>query len=108
MSKFQVELHFTVKKSDTFESVTSRIFDLIANAQAKCPDQDRYLFIEIEGHRNKNGGFDKGMMKLQTHFLLGLVGEYVKGIKTPSYRFTNPKEQNNSFPKEPVESQMAA
>lgn len=109
MSKFEVELNFTVKKSDTLDSVAPRIMELIVNAQEKCPNQDRYLFLEIEGHRNANGGFDKDMMELQTHFLLGVIAEYVKGIKTPSYRFKNPKDQNNSFPpQEPMALQQAA
>ncbi|WPS85653.1 hypothetical protein SMD22_00915 (plasmid) [Brevibacillus halotolerans] len=92
-----IGIYHTVKSTDGFDTAANAIYQLVVEAQTKEPNKDRYLYIKIEGHRNKNGGFDREMYNLLTHFMLGFMGSYVKNIKCPMYRLINPKTQNNQL-----------
>ena len=108
MSKFQVQLFIKVKKSDNAQVVAAKVMDAIHQAQERCPNQDRYLEVKIEGHRNNNGGFNREMRSFLNRFLLTVAAHYVKGMRTPTYRYHNPLDQNNSFPNEPYTAKAVA
>lgn len=40
------------------------LIHLLADVQEKNPDMSRILYVDIDGHRNQNGGFDKDMLEL--------------------------------------------
>lgn len=69
------------------------------NAQDKFPGDKRILYLDIEGHRNKKGGFDTDMLELQKEFLLGFLMEYLHEAKMPFASVENAKEQNNNVPR---------
>lgn len=103
-----VAIYHVVKPNEDFDTAAKSIYQLVVEAQAKEPNQDRYLYIDIEGHRNKNGGLDHDMYELLTHFTLGFLGQYVKKIQSPMYSYNNPHDQNNQLPGEVLEIRRAA
>ena len=60
----------------------------------------RALFLEIDGHRNSNGGFDDDMLELQSNFMQEFLLQFVTRVVTPLAEFENPKPQNNEIPAE--------
>ena len=93
-----VALYHVVYRHEGFEEAAQTLFTLVKDAQARFPDRRRMLFVDIEGHRNEQGGFDADMIELQTDFLVGFLGPYLSEVHCPLARATNPKGQNNAVP----------
>ena len=68
------------------------------DAQTRCPNQRRALFLDVEGHRNEKGGFDSDMLELQEHFLVGFLGQFLSEIHCPLADMTRDSGQNNDIP----------
>ena len=81
---------------EDFDETARILLKLLNDAQSKFPGANRYLYLEIDGHRNSKGGFDQDMLELQTKFM----GEFLIGADTPLAKLKNPKPQNNEIPKE--------
>ena len=58
------------------------------------------FFLDIEGHRNSEGGFDHEMFELLNEFLMGFLGPFIKEARTPLIHFINPQLQDNDLPDE--------
>ena len=93
-----VALYHVVYRQEGFEQAAQTLFTLVRDAQARFPDRRRMLFLDIEGHRTEEGGFDADMRELQTDFLIGFLGQYVCEIHCPLARAANPKGQDNEIP----------
>ena len=93
-----VALYHVVFENENFETSAQMLFDLIRQAQNKNPDVPRYLYLDIEGHRNKEGGFDKDMFELQTHFILGFLMKYISEVYLPLGSVINKAPQENDVP----------
>lgn len=91
-------IHHVVKEQDNFETTAKRIFLLIEEAQKNRPNSDRHLHLDIEGHRNENGGYDSDMFELQKEFI-GFIMPYIKSVNLPLWEMTNKKPQINDLPK---------
>jgi hypothetical protein len=74
------------------------LFKLIQRADRLQPGRKRVLVLDIEGHRNDQGGFDADMLELQKDFLLGVLGPFVSEIRAPLFQATNPHPQDNDIP----------
>jgi hypothetical protein len=48
-----VAIYHLVFSHEDFETAANHLFELVKNAQKQCPNQNRILFLDIEGHRNK-------------------------------------------------------
>ena len=64
-------LYHVVHEHEGFAESAQNLFKMVQRAQQLQPGRKRVLFLDIEGHRNSNGGFDADMLELQTDFLLG-------------------------------------
>jgi hypothetical protein len=71
---------------------------LVQEAQKKCPEKKRVLYLDIEGHRNKKGGFNDEMFELQKDFLLGFLMQFLTEIHGPLVSAQNSKPQENNIP----------
>lgn len=56
------------------------------------------LFVDIDGHRNEEGGFDRDMMELQKEFGLGFLLQFFKEVHFPLGSVVNSNPQNNDVP----------
>jgi hypothetical protein len=76
------------------------VFKLVQEAQRVQPGKRRKLFLDVEGHRNIQGGFDADMLELQKEFLMGFLIQFLSEIHGPLISVKNPHAQNNDIPSE--------
>lgn len=95
-----VAIYHRVFAKENFEISASILVKLVANAQADYPNRRRFLYLDIDGHRNKKKrtGFDHDMYELQTHFLGGFMMPYLSELHMPLGSFRNTKWQRNDVP----------
>lgn len=70
------------------------------NLKAYQPGKKQKLFLDFDGQRNSNGGFDADMLELQKDFLLQFLGRYLTEIRAPLINLLNQKPQENDLPPE--------
>lgn len=98
MSEKRIAVYHRILKSESFETAAKDLFNLLVNTQKKQPNKPRTLYVDIEGHRNKEGGFDKDMFELQKEFGIGFIAQFFQEIHFPLYDIENKMEQNNHIP----------
>lgn len=95
-----IAIYHIVYENEDFENSAQILFDLIKQAQKNSPNQKRVLYLDIEGHRNKKGGFDNDMHELQRHFVLEFLMPYLNSAYMPLASVRNTKLQRNDIPDE--------
>ena len=95
-----VAIYHIIYENEGFEESAQNLFKLVQKAQSLSPGKKRKLFLDIEGHRVKEGGFDADMLELQKEFLLGFLSSYLSEIHSPLGDTTNPIPQENNIPPE--------
>jgi hypothetical protein len=93
-----VALYHIIYQHEGFEESAQNLFKLVQQAERQRPGKNRKLFLDIEGHRIKEGGFDADMLELQKEFLLGFLSTYLSEIHCPLIDETNLKSQENDIP----------
>jgi hypothetical protein len=88
-------IYHVVFKNENFDTAARAIAKLVFRAQETAPNKKRCLYLDIEGHRNKRGGFDGDMFELQRHFLMGFMMPYLAELCIPLGRYINTKHQRN-------------
>jgi hypothetical protein len=63
-----VAIYHVVYSHEGFEESVQILFNLVQRAQRVMPGKLRQLYLDVEGHRNSEGGFDADMTELQTVF----------------------------------------
>lgn len=85
-------------KRENFETAANDLVCLLKNAQEKEPGKPRILYVDIEGHRNSEGGFDRDMFELQKDFGIGFFAQFFQEVHFPLASLKNDGEQNNDVP----------
>ncbi|WP_197084910.1 HNH endonuclease [Saccharothrix sp. ST-888] len=80
---------------ENFERAAGRIFESVKHAQAIRPGAPRYVYIDIQGHKNENGAFDHDAFELISDFALGFLSNYVSEIHTPLADIKFGKQDDN-------------
>jgi hypothetical protein len=95
-------LYHVVFEKETFEDAAEKLLQLIRSAQEREPGAPRYLFLDIDGHRNKLGGFDSDMAELQTEFMHQFLLQFLTGACTPlgDYSLKDGINQSDDIPAE--------
>ena len=96
-----VAIYHLIHPHEGFEAAAQALFALVQDAEHKCPGKKRKLFLDIEGHRNSQGGFDADMVELQGEFLLGVLGRFLSEFHCPMASVTNPNPQDDDIPRLP-------
>ena len=91
----RIIIYHVVFENETFEAAARVLIKLVYEAQKSEPNTRRFLFVDIEGHRNEKGGFDADMFELQRHFLLGFLMPYLTELHTPLLGVANNELQRN-------------
>lgn len=91
-------LYHIVYEHETFEQAARALVDLVAFSERESSGAPRVLFLDIEGHRNPEGGFDHDMFELQKEFLIGYLLQFMTEIRTPLYHVRNTKGQRDDVP----------
>ena len=93
-------IYHNIFANEGFEESAKILIELIKHAQQEYPNGKRTLYLDIEGHRNGQKGFDKDMFELQRFFILGFLMPYLSGAHLPLVSVKNKIPQNNDIPKE--------
>jgi hypothetical protein len=93
-----IAIYHCVYEQEGFEATAQSLFELVKSAEKKFPGKKRRLYLDIEGHKNSEGGFDSDMMEIQTKFLTEFLGHFLTAFSTPLGHCANPKPQDNDLP----------
>ena len=96
--KHTVAIYHLVYKHEDFNTSANMIFELIKNSQEHSPGAKRCLFLDIDNHRNQQGGFDHDMYELQAYFLSRFMFKYLTEIHMPLISVKNPNKQLDDVP----------
>ena len=70
MAEKAIALYHRIMKRENFETAAQDLFQLLVNAQKREPNKPRILYVDIDGHRNEAGGFDRDMLELGKHAVI--------------------------------------
>lgn len=93
-------IYHNIYSHEGFDEAANALFDLVKQAQKVKPGKPRNLYLDIEGHRNSEGGFDADMLELQQDFIAGFLAPFFSEIHCPLFKADNPNPQNNEIPAE--------
>jgi hypothetical protein len=91
-------IYHRVYAHEGFDEAAQTLFKLVKKAQEVQPNKKRMLFLDIDGHRNEQGGFDTDMFELQTQFLMGFLSRFLTEFSCPLGAGKNTKVQENDIP----------
>jgi len=63
-----IAIYHCVCEQEGFETTAQSLFELVTHAEQKSPGKYRHLYLDIESHKDSQGGFDSDMMEIQTNF----------------------------------------
>ena len=90
-----IALYHYVYRHENFVESAQILFKLVKYAQKHFPGKPRYLYLDIEEHKNSSGGYDRDMFELQRDFILGFLGPYLSSIRMPLINCDKEKQQND-------------
>jgi hypothetical protein len=93
-----VAIYHRVYEHEGFEKTAETLFDLVQRAEQQCPGRKRCLYLDVDGHRNSQGGFDSDIMEIQTKFLPQVLSRHLSEFWTLLGHWSNPKPQDNDIP----------
>lgn len=91
-------LYHDMRVEEDFEMCARRIFEVVKSAAEKYPRKPRFLWLEVQGHRNDLGGFDHDSYELMSNFILKFLSPYLSEIRTPLVRLRNSGDQREDIP----------
>ena len=97
-----VAIYHIVHSHEGFEESARTLFRLVRRAQVVKPGKRRKLFLDVEGHRTNDGGFDRDMVELQNDFLVGFLAPFLYEVHSPLATLRNPRPQDDDIPDELV------
>ena len=94
-----VAIYHVVYRHERFEDAAGKLFELVQHAEGTRPGQRRALYLDIEGHRNEQDDYARGMLELQREFILGVLMPFLAEAHLPLIgRVTNPRPQRADIP----------
>jgi hypothetical protein len=98
-----VAIYHVVYPEEGFEEAAEALFTLVRETEGTQPGKRRVLYLDIEGHRNTEGGYDDDMFELQCNYVLGFLMPYLAEAYLPlGSHVTNPNPQRSDLPKQLV------
>lgn len=98
MEEKGVAIYHRVLRRENFEKAAKDLVASVYAAEKKAPGKPRTLFLDIDGHRNEQGGFDADMLELQKEFGLGYLLQYLTEAHFPLISVKNTNKQRNDVP----------
>lgn len=90
-------IYHVVYENEDFNTAATDLVKLTSDVIKKFKDKKRILYLDIDGHRNKQGGFDHDMFELQKDFILGNLIYYYSEVHMPLGGVKNRNKQSNDF-----------
>lgn len=98
MGEKGIAIYHRVMRRENFEKAAKDLVALVYTAEQKNPGKPRILYLDIDGHRNDQGGFDADMLELQKEFGLGFLLPFLTEVHFPLISVKNTKPQRNDVP----------
>ncbi len=95
-----VAIYHNIFSYEGFGESARILIDLIKESQKDRPNHKRFLYLDIQGHRDDTGAFDSDMFELQRNFILGFLMPYLTEAHLPLISVKNKYPQKNDFPHE--------
>lgn len=93
-----IALYHDMRVEEDFTKCATRLFAVLKQAAATRPGVPRYLYLDIQGHRDSDGDFDTDAREVIREFLLGFLRPYLTEISTPLYHARNTEPQREDIP----------
>lgn len=91
-------IYHVMRADEDFEMTAEILFKLVQDAAEKFPGKPRHLYLDIDGHRNSEGGYDHDAFELITNFMLGFLGPYLTKMTHPLSSAINNAAQREDLP----------
>jgi hypothetical protein len=88
-------IYHEMKANEDFDDTAEMIFQMVRDCAAKYPGKSRHLYLDVEGHRNKAGGFDHDAYELITHFVHGYLMQWLTETHIPLGAYRNPSQSDD-------------
>jgi len=96
-----VSLYQRVGPETTFNEAATEAFRLIKEAQDQYPNWPRIFYLDIEGHKGEQRGYDADFFEFQQEFWFATIANFVTAFETPLVGgLMNPEPQRNDIPDE--------
>lgn len=83
---------------EDFERCAGRLFEMVRDCSRTFPGKPRALVLDVQGHRNEAGGFDRDAWELMREFIPNVLLPYLTEVSTPLLRYRNGKPQREDVP----------
>ena len=94
-----IALYHVVYEAEGFNDAAQAIFSIIQKAAHDFPGKPRHLYLDIDGHRNVAGGFNRDMWELQQEFCIGFLMPWLTELLIPmGAKIKNPNLQREDVP----------
>ncbi len=80
-----VGLYHRVTAAEDFDAAARTLLGILQKAARDFPGRPRYLYLDIDGHRNAVGGVDDEMLELQ-HFVTEFLSPWLASYSVPPAR----------------------
>ncbi|MFD4957897.1 hypothetical protein [Microbacterium sp. NPDC058389] len=97
-SKKGIAIHHVMKADEDFDDTADMLFQLVRTAEANHPGKPRYLYLDVDGHRNSSGGFDHDALEIIKEYILGFLAPYLTEVHNPFGHFRPSRAQRNDLP----------
>ena len=98
MEKADVALYHRVLRRENFEKAAKDLVSLVYAAEKKEPGKPRILYLDIDGHRNAQNGFDVDMLELQKEFGLNFLCKCQRKSEPGAHEKVSHKRPRKSEP----------
>ncbi|MET8260739.1 HNH endonuclease [Micromonospora sp. NPDC005205] len=93
-----VAIYHDMRVEENFERCAQRLVEMVASAARTHPRKERYLYLDVQGHRNDVGGWDRDAYEIMGNFLLTYLMPYLTKAFTPLGACRNPRRQRDDIP----------
>ncbi|MEV5443949.1 HNH endonuclease [Streptomyces sp. NPDC052644] len=93
-----IALYHDMRVEEDFTKCATRLFSILRTAVATSPGAPRYLYLDVQGHRNAAGEYDDDASEIMQEFLMGFLRPYLTEISTPLCHARNPEPQREDVP----------
>lgn len=92
-------LYMNIYAREDFNAMVQQFLNVLSNAQKQYPGKPRHLYVDVEGHRNRSGGFDNDALEFLGKFLPEM-GKHFTEVHHPLLAFQNTRPQDDNVPGE--------
>ncbi|MFI6258985.1 HNH endonuclease [Micromonospora zamorensis] len=91
-------IYHDMRVEEDFERCAQRLVETIAFAAQTQPGKRRRLYLDVQGHRDDAGDYDRDAREIMGNFLRAALMPYLSEAFTPHAEYRNPRRQRDDVP----------